>query len=160
MPHTCVQMEGHIVRRSVLAICLSMISSAASSQASQEIVRTALNNVGHEMAECAAYSIIVAAALSKAPGAEAGVQGYRNRADVLLGKAVVVAEEIKQKPETVYARFAISFDAMNKKIGHDFVNFSILSSEYGEHCKVVAEDTEGRLKYWVNEVLSSRGRRK
>ena len=45
---------------------------------------------------------------------------------------------------------------MLQEIEDDGVNFPFLIEKYGNHCKVVSENPESRIRHWMNEATKER----
>ena len=121
--------------------------------------RLAMNNLGHETIECAAYFSVVAAMLSTQPLPRAGddlIADQMTRAGFAMFKrALAIAEKINQKQEAVEARFQMHITQMSEEIGGDAINISILLHRYGRPCQVAADDMAARVEYWVDQAINA-----
>lgn len=148
-----MKLRGLATALACAALTATMANSRiAWSQPADEAFRTTMNNVGHEATECAAYTAVVSALLSRSPNSEALRSEYEKVGGLLLQRARIIAQTIGQKEETILARLNMSMEEMKKLINNDVANTSILLNKYASHCKIVAEDVESRVSYWMGKA--------
>ena len=108
---------------------------------------------------CAAYYRMVSELLkTRLDSAELMATNFQ-ASRVLYERAIVIADGIGQKRETVAARFEMSVTGMRDAIGGDASNSSILLNRYGRSCKITSENVEARIEYWVGQALQEEARR-
>ena len=103
----------------------------------------AISNLASELAECSAYYASLQYALERSQ-----VDGAPAERNALY--AFALAAEISSA-EVTAARVELRTTAMGEEIGGDLSNFAILINKYGQRCKEILEDPEGRLTYWVDQ---------
>ncbi len=74
----------------------------------------------------------------------------------LLERNKVIGRLIGMKEEASAAQMRLLFRKMMQEIGGDSVNYSILLEKYGDLCKVVYENSDSRIRYWMNEAEKGR----
>jgi len=125
----------------------------------QRAYRLAMSNLGHETIECAAYYWYVSELLKTRLDSEELIASSVKISKVLYERAIIIADGIGQKRETVAARFEMSATGMRDAIGGDASNSSILLNRYGRPCKITAENVEARVEYWMGQALQEESRR-
>jgi hypothetical protein len=56
------------------------------------------------------------------------------------------------KQETVGANISLATQAMLARIDRNSANIAILTADYGQRCKTVAESPDERFMYWAVEL--------
>ena len=103
----------------------------------------ALNNFGHEAAQCAAYYLTV----SNAPG-------LSNEVAKKLKETATSLTDISRKAtndELTLARTQLEVDTIARDMHNSWANVSIINNKYGYRCKDLAENPAGRFRYWLDK---------
>lgn len=124
----------------------------AQSTANDAAYTKAMNNLSHEYTICAAYYTIIAQCLgNEAKGVELS-KSYRENAEILLDRAMILGKEVGLKNEAVTARLQIAFDEQMTSIDNNCINNSILYSRHAERCRRIAEDFEGAFQGYYDSA--------
>tara|TARA_X000000368_G_C22752304_1_gene588942 strand:+ start:103 stop:522 length:420 start_codon:yes stop_codon:yes gene_type:complete len=111
-----------------------------------------LNNLQEDFTTCYTYFKIAEEGLSRGKNVdEKTIAGLRRSSEISLQSAYLVGEELNMKIEAMKARVKMSFEKMQKEIGSDFINFSVILDKYAYYCKEVIEKPEERMIYWENK---------
>lgn len=115
--------------------------------------RYAQANLINDFIECASFYAII----SQGEIPLARREKYENLASRIISVSVVLAESIDMKKEAVISKLQLHNKKMGESIGFDGINISILQNKYDDFCKILMEDPEKRLEYWVIELVSKEG---
>ena len=111
-----------------------------------------LNNLQEDFTTCYSYFKIAEEGFSRGKNVdEKTIAGLRRSSEISLQSAYLVGEELNMKIEAMKARVKMSFEKMQKEIGSDFINFSVILDKYAYYCKEVIEKPEERMTYWENK---------
>ena len=111
-----------------------------------------LNNLQEDFTTCYSYFKIAEEGISRGSNVDKEtVAGLKKSADISLESAYLVGEQLNMKTEAMTARVKMSFQKMQKEMGSDFINFSIILEKYAYYCKEVIEKPEVRMQYWENK---------
>ena len=111
-----------------------------------------LNNLQEDFTTCYSYFKIAEEGFSRGKNVdEKTIAGLRRSSEISLQSAYLVGEELNMKIESMKARVKMSFEKMQKEIGSDFINFSVILDKYAYYCKEVIEKPEERMIYWENK---------
>ena len=111
-----------------------------------------LNNLQEDFTTCYSYFKIAEEGFSRGKNVdEKTIAGLRRSSEISLQSAYLVGEELNMKIESMKARVKMSFEKMQKEIGSDFINFSVILDKYAYYCKEVIEKPEERMTYWENK---------
>ena len=111
-----------------------------------------LNNLQEDFTTCYSYFKIAEEGLSRGSKTNQDTtSGLRRSADISLESAYLVGKQLNMKTEAMTARVKMSFEKMQKEMGSDFINFSIVLDKYAYYCKEVIEKPEERMQYWENK---------
>ena len=111
-----------------------------------------LNNLQEDFTTCYSYFKIAEEGISRGSNVDKEtVAGLKKSADISLESAYLVGQQLNMKTEAMTARVKMSFEKMQKEMGSDFINFSIILDKYAYYCKEVIEKPEARMKYWENK---------
>ena len=111
-----------------------------------------LNNLQEDFTTCYSYFKIAEEGIARGSNADKDtIAGLKRSADISLESAYLVGEQLNMKTEAMTARVKMSFQKMQKEMGSDFINFSIILEKYAYYCKEVIEKPEVRMQYWENK---------
>ena len=111
-----------------------------------------LNNLQEDFTTCYSYFKIAEEGISRGSNVNKDtIAGLKRSADISLESAYLVGEQLNMKTEAMTARVKMSFQKMQKEMGSDFINFSIILEKYAYYCKEVIEKPEVRMEYWENK---------
>lgn len=110
----------------------------------------AMNNLSHEYAQCAAYFLVVSVALENSNEPDTAKQ-YSDVSSTAFGYASMYGEEAGLLPQTTQSRFEMEFVQMGKRIDNNTSNIAILGNDYAHLCQVAMENTDTRLRFWVEK---------
>ena len=111
-----------------------------------------LNNLQEDFTTCYSYFKIVEEGIARGSNVDKDtIAGLKRSADISLESAYLVGEQLNMKTEAMTARVKMSFQKMQKEMGSDFINFSIILEKYAYYCKEVIEKPEVRMQYWENK---------
>ena len=111
-----------------------------------------LNNLQEDFTTCYSYFKIAEEGISRGSNVNKDtIAGLKRSADISLESAYLVGEQLNMKAEAMTARVKMSFQKMQKEMGSDFINFSIILEKYAYYCKEVIEKPEVRMQYWENK---------
>lgn len=116
-------------------------------EAENPILRSALNNLSHEMTECAAYYTITEEAMRRS-----GKENTAKRLSAVSDGLLLRSRKINID-KTVLARMQLALKSMTDAMENNIENISVLIVQYGDLCKFVVEKTDQRLNYWVAEGM-------
>ena len=146
-----------VLLAAVLVVFLTVPpAETARAQSNGEITQVemiALNNFHHEIAGCVVYYSIAIEAL-KQRGAEEAATFYQGLSDTSLGSMLIIGRKIGMKDETTTARIRMEFDRQMEQMGETLFNFSILLEKYLDACKVVSDDPESRIIFWMDQATA------
>ena len=103
----------------------------------------AKNNFAHDLAQCAAYYMLV----SKAPSLDESTS--KKLWDSGMSLSVFSAQLTSEK--LALARVDLEMITMQREMENTWDNTSIINNKYGYFCKDLAEKPESRLQYWLNK---------
>lgn len=101
----------------------------------------AVNNLAHELAECAGYYVISEKILQAQEPKLA--ERMSEAADSALDYSKILTSE-KLTP----ARTEMAIKSMMKEIDNDAMNYSILLNKYADNCGEAVSDPMKRMEYW------------
>jgi hypothetical protein len=108
-----------------------------------------LSNLQEDFTTCYSYFKIAEEGISRGSNVNKDtIAGLKRSADISLESAYLVGEQLNMKTEAMTARVKMSFQKMQKEMGSDFINFSIILEKYAYYCKEVIEKPEVRMQYW------------
>ena len=111
-----------------------------------------LNNLQEDFTTCYSYFKIAEEGIARGSNVDKDtIAGLKRSADISLESAYLVGEQLNMKTEAMTARVKMSFQKMQKEMGSDFINFSIILEKYAYYCKEVIEKPEVRMQYWENK---------
>ena len=138
------------MKKLLVIIILSFLFSG--NAISDEKKTYVLNNLQEDFTTCYTYFKIAEEGLSRGKNVdEKTIAGLRRSSEISLQSAYLVGEELNMKIESMKARVKMSFEKMQKEIGSDFINFSVILDKYAYYCKEVIEKPEERMTYWENK---------
>tara|TARA_B100000965_G_C19400363_1_gene672994 strand:+ start:300 stop:719 length:420 start_codon:yes stop_codon:yes gene_type:complete len=138
------------MKKLLVIIVLSFLFSG--NAISDEKKTYVLNNLQEDFTTCYTYFKIAEEGLSRGKNVdEKTIAGLRRSSEISLQSAYLVGEELNMKIEAMKARVKMSFEKMQKEIGSDFINFSVILDKYAYYCKEVIEKPEERMIYWENK---------
>ena len=138
------------MKKILVIIVLSFLFSG--NAISDEKKTYVLNNLQEDFTTCYTYFKIAEEGLSRGKNVdEKTIAGLRRSSEISLQSAYLVGEELNMKIEAMKARVKMSFEKMQKEIGSDFINFSVILDKYAYYCKEVIEKPEERMIYWENK---------
>ena len=138
------------MKKLLVIIVLSFLFSG--NAISDEKKTYVLNNLQEDFTTCYTYFKIAEEGLSRGKNVdEKTIAGLRKSSEISLQSAYLVGEELNMKIEAMKARVKMSFEKMQKEIGSDFINFSVILDKYAYYCKEVIEKPEERMIYWENK---------
>ena len=71
-----------------------------------------------------------------------------------LGKRIIsLGEKSGFKEAVLNAKLELAYKDINKEMGNDQKNFSIILNKYGTFCLDVVERPENRMKYWSDKAI-------
>ena len=134
-----IQMQYRAVRRTILAAFAAILMCGPMPVSGAEVTetqRSALNNLQHEVSECAMFYSISEEASDRNNSALAKNMSKHSRKlkDNFVEAAVTLAAAIGMVPDAVKARFRMSFNAMMDQMNDNFVNYSILLEKHAVSC--------------------------
>lgn len=103
----------------------------------------AKNNFAHELAECAAYFMLV----SQAPNLDK--QASQKLWDTGMSPSVLSAQLTSEK--LALSRVELAMKTMKRETDGKWDNISIINNKYGYPCQDLTKDPESRLEYWLNK---------
>lgn len=103
----------------------------------------AKTNFAHELAECAAYFMLV----SKAPGIDK--QASQKLWDSGMSLSMLSAQLTSEKLSL--ARVDLEMKTMKREMEGKWENISIINNKYGYPCQDLTKDPEARFEYWLNK---------
>ena len=138
------------MKKILVIIVLSFLFSG--NAISDEKKTYVLNNLQEDFTTCYTYFKIAEEGLSRGKNVdEKTIAGLRRSSEISLQSAYLLGEELNMKIEAMKARVKMSFEKMQKEIGSDFINFSVILDKYAYYCKEVIEKPEERMTYWENK---------
>ncbi len=138
------------MKKLLVIIVLSFLFSG--NAISDEKKTYVLNNLQEDFTTCYSYFKIAEEGFSRGKNVdEKTIAGLRRSSEISLQSAYLVGEELNMKIEAMKARVKMSFEKMQKEIGSDFINFSVILDKYAYYCKEVIEKPEERMTYWENK---------
>ena len=135
-------------RRQLYAFVTLTIFGAANAfaQGLSEKQRQELNNLQHELSNCAMFYQISEEGIRRNGSANSAETGKlaASMKDRSLGYAVVIGNMIGMSQDSMKARLELSFDHQMNEMGNNFVNYSILLKQYVHTCVDLQKNTEER----------------
>jgi hypothetical protein len=126
-----------------------VLSGGATSDEKQTYV---LNNLQEDFTTCYSYYKIAGEGISRGRELDQEtIDGLNRSAEIALESAYLIGQQLNMKTEAMSARVKMAFKTMQKEMGSDFINFSIILDKYAYYCKDVIEKPEQRIKYWENK---------
>jgi hypothetical protein len=101
----------------------------------------ALNNLAHELAECAGFYVISQKILQAQEPKLA--EQMNEAADRALDFSKTLTSE-----KLTRARTEMAIKSMMKEIDNDAMNYSILLNKYADNCGEAVSDPMKRMEYW------------
>lgn len=138
------------------AVALTSAAAAQDQQVAHEQMRRIYSSVGAEILECSAYYLASSRLLKTHARLSRASENFHKVSETMLERALIIANLIGQKPESIIIRQEKICADMLKAIGNDAARIDTLLSKYGDHCKEIAANTEARLKYWRDRELARR----
>ena len=118
-----------------------------------EIEKLAYANVHDETMECLMYYEMSAIALQREPNADKEfIETLEQVNQILLLQIEALIIITGMKVEASMATMRLISRKMMQEINNDFVNFTILIEKYADLCKVVYENSDSRIRHWMNEA--------
>ncbi len=115
--------------------------------------RQKLNNLQHELSECAMFYSITAEGTKKS-GSARGLENSKRSgqlSDQMIELAVMLGPVIGMNQKGIEARFRISFNGMMDEMDDNFVNYSILLEKHAVSCAQLMEDFPKRAEDATNK---------
>ena len=112
-------------------------------------MKIALNNVHHEMAECAAYYRLSEAGMRKR-GDEESISLANHQYKTLI--ILLQRANILHREETTIARMEMALKIMYEEMHDSWSNFSIVINKYTWRCKEVLENPEKRIRFYFDKA--------
>ena len=111
-----------------------------------------LNNLQEDFTTCYSYYKIAGEGISRGRELDQEtIDGLNRSADIALQSAYLIGQQLNMKTEAMSARVKMAFKTMQKEMGSDFINFSIILDKYAYYCKDVIEKPEQRMQYWESK---------
>ncbi len=101
----------------------------------------AVNNLAHELAECAGFYLL-SSKLIQAQKPELAEQSRQAAVSALAYSKALTSEKL------THARTEMAIKSMLKEIDNDVVNYSILLNQYADQCSETVADPVTRMDYW------------
>ena len=99
-----------------------------------------LNNLQEDFTTCYSYYKIAGEGISRGRELDQEtIDGLNRSADIALQSAYLIGQQLNMKTEAMSARVKMAFKTMQKEMGSDFINFSIILDKYAYYCKDVIE---------------------
>lgn len=138
------------MKKILLTIFFTLVlSGGASADEKQTYV---LNNLQEDFTTCYSYYKIAGEGISRGRELDQEtIDGLNRSAEIALESAYLIGQQLNMKSEAMSARVKMAFETMQKEMGSDFINFSIILDKYAYYCKDVIEKPEQRIKYWENK---------
>ena len=138
------------MKKLLLTILFTLaMSGGASADEKQTYV---LNNLQEDFTTCYSYYKIAGEGISRGRELDQEtIDGLNRSAEIALESAYLIGQQLNMKTEAMSARVKMAFETMQKEMGSDFINFSIILDKYAYYCKDVIEKPEQRIKYWENK---------
>ena len=130
------------MKKGLIYILLLIVLVWQSTAAAYDSER-AINNYAHDLAQCAAYFMLV----SNAPGLDEATS--KKLWDSGMSLSVLSAQLTSEK--LALARVELEMKTMQREMENTWDNLVIINNEYGYFCKDLAENPESRLQYWLNK---------
>jgi hypothetical protein len=147
------------MKQVILAILFGVLLSGLTTMVNAneklgKVKKLALANFHDEMIQCSAYYSLSAELLKKEPSQnKATIEKLLQLRKQLSRRIEAIGLLIGMKVEASIAMMRLVFNNMiQKEMNNDSVNFPIIIEKYGELCKVVFENSDSRIKYWMNEA--------
>lgn len=71
-----------------------------------------------------------------------------------LGKRIIsLGEKSGFKEAALNAKLELAYKDINKEMGNDLKNFSIVLNKYDTFCLDIVERPENRMKYWSDKAI-------
>ena len=135
-----------------LFFTILIISFLSGSVIADEKQTYILNNLQEDFTTCYSYYKIAGEGISRGRELDQEtIDGLNRSADIALQSAYLIGQQLNMKTEAMSARVKMAFKTMQKEMGSDFINFSIILDKYAYYCKDVIEKPEQRIKYWENK---------
>ena len=134
--------------RAVLVFVVAVLAPAHSfAQDTNESRLRALDNFSREATDCAAFYLISSGAHHNSYDS-VSAERTKKMSDALLLRAARV-----NAPDMVLANLIVSADEQQRMMDNDYANFHVVVDRYQDRCRVVLDDHEGRLEYWMDRAL-------
>jgi hypothetical protein len=101
----------------------------------------AVNNLAHELAECAGFYVISEKIL------HAQEPKLAERSQAAADSALEYSTTLTNEKLT-RARAEMAIKSMMKEIDNDAMNYSILLNKYADNCGQAVSDPKKRMEYW------------
>ena len=101
----------------------------------------AVNNLAHELAECACFYLL-SSKLIQSQKPELAEQSNQAAVSALAYSKALTSETLTR------ARTEMAIKSMLKEIDNDAVNYSILLNKYADQCGETVADPVTRMDYW------------
>jgi hypothetical protein len=131
------------------ALPLSLGAASAQGDQHQQRLRNAMNNVQHEMIECAAYYNIFAACLAVSNYDVKRVDKMRELSNEFLTRGSQLALSIGMTADAMASRFQMAHQNQLNLIKKSCINISSLIYRYQDRCLLILRD----FRAVVNEYL-------
>ncbi len=133
----------------VIIFCCTAMNALA--QDISEPQRKALNNLQHELSECAMFYNISEKGFKKNGSADAlkSSQQSAHMKDTLFIMAYMIGRDIGMNEDAMSTRLKMSFNSMMDMMDDNFVNYSILLQKYAEPCASLYRNADAR----INEAM-------
>ncbi|MDP2066595.1 MAG: hypothetical protein Q8K38_11570 [Burkholderiaceae bacterium] len=129
---------------------------AAAQPTAEAMTAEVTDNVATEYAECAAYFAVVQGAFQSA-GKEAEAKKFKAASDKAARFSLLAASESRSEEmatRVTLARFEMSLKTMQKTIGNDYSNISLLMNKHSESCVEAMTDSSALIKRWTDTISS------
>ena len=143
------------------ATTLVVVGGTANSQPSVAAapvvaVKEATSEVAFELAECAAYYTIAAAAIdvSLAPGPDRELRVAEAKR---LAVAALRESEQLTSNQLAAARMDLAWETMIRQMDRKWENFSVVTDKYDRSCEDRMAAPDRRLAYWLAEKVKVSG---
>jgi hypothetical protein len=129
-------------------------SEVAAKEELTQVEKLAFANFHDEMIQCSAYFSLSAELFRKelTPN-KATIKKLVQFRKELSRRIGTIGKLIGMKEEASIAMMRLVFSNMiQTEMNNDSVNFPILIEKYADLCKIVYENSDTRIKYWMNEA--------
>ena len=135
---------------------LAVSVHATAQPTAEAMTAKVIDNVATEYADCAAYFAVVQGAF-QSTGKETEAKKYKEASDKAAEFSLLAAKQSRSEDmatRVTLARFEMSLKSMQKTIGNNYSNISLLMNKHSDSCVEAMTDSSALIKRWTEKMSS------